>query len=244
MSPMISRRSATVSTLRAQVSKSVEKTGSEFDGIYVGHILTREHHPDADTLWVTTVDVGSVNIGEGGKPEPLQIVCGAQNFVAGDKVAVATIGTVMPDGMQIKKSKLRGVVSCGMNCSGRELGLSSDHAGIMILPEDAPVGTPFAEYLEMTDTIIDLEITPNRPDCLSMLGMAREVGAMYDLDVHPERFELVESEEDVSGLVAVDIEDPLRCPRYSARVIKGLKVGPSPEWLVDRLRACGGSFHQ
>jgi phenylalanyl-tRNA synthetase beta chain len=219
--------------------ESVEKTGAEFDGIFVGHILTREHHPDADTLWVTTVDVGAVNLGEDGKPEPLQIVCGAQNFVAGDKVAVATIGTVMPDGMQIKKSKLRGVVSCGMNCSGRELGLSSDHAGIMILPEDAPVGTPFAEYLGMTDTIIDLEITPNRPDCLSMLGMAREVGAIYDLDIHPEEFELVESEEDVTGLVAVEIEDPSRCPRYSARVIKGVKVGPSPEWLVDRLRACG-----
>jgi phenylalanyl-tRNA synthetase beta chain len=113
--------------------------------------------------------------------EPLQIVCGAQNFNAGDKIPVAMIGAEFGD-FKIKKSKLRGVTSYGMNCSARA-GPGLDHDGIMILPADAPVGTPFAEYMKLSDTIIDLEITPNRPDCLSVEGLAREVGAMYRTDV-------------------------------------------------------------
>ncbi|MBQ1448785.1 MAG: phenylalanine--tRNA ligase subunit beta, partial [Coriobacteriales bacterium] len=137
--------------------EGVERTGAKLDGIVVGHILTRDKHPDADTLWVTTVDVGEANVGKDGAPEPLQIVCGAQNFVAGDKVPVATVGTVMPDGNKIRKSKLRGIVSCGMNCSGRELGISNDHEGLLILPEDAPVGMPIADYLGIGDTVIDVE---------------------------------------------------------------------------------------
>lgn len=219
--------------------EGVEHTGAKLDGIVVGHILTRDKHPQADHLWVTTVDVGDANLGEDGKPEPLQIVCGAQNFVAGDKVPVATLGTVMPDGTKIKKSKLRGIPSCGMNCSGRELGVSSDHEGLMILPEDAPVGMAIADYLGQSDTVIDLEITPNRPDCLSMLGMAREVGAMYDTDYKPEHYELVEGNTDVHDLATVEVQDPELCPRYTARVIKNLKVGPSPDWLAQRVTACG-----
>ncbi|MGN0035365.1 MAG: phenylalanine--tRNA ligase subunit beta [Coriobacteriales bacterium] len=219
--------------------EGVERTGAKLDGIVVGHILTREAHPDSDHLWVTTVDVGNANLGEGGTPEPLQIVCGAQNFDAGDKVPVATVGTVMPDGTRIKKSKLRGVASCGMNCSGREIGVSSDHSGLLILPPDAPVGMPIADYLGISDTVIDLEITPNRPDCLSMTGMAREVGAMYDIDYIPEHYDLVEGDGDVTDLVSVEIEDPELCPRYTARVVKNLKVGPSPDWLARRVTACG-----
>ena len=219
--------------------EGVERTGAKLDGIVVGHILTRDKHPDADTLWVTTVDVGEANVGKDGAPEPLQIVCGAQNFVAGDKVPVATVGTVMPDGNKIRKSKLRGIVSCGMNCSGRELGISNDHEGLLILPEDAPVGMPIADYLGIGDTVIDVEITPNRPDCLSMLGMAREVGAMYDTGFTPEHYELTCKAEDVNGYATVEIEDSERCPRYTARVIKGVKVGPSPDWLAQRVAACG-----
>ncbi|MBQ6452905.1 MAG: phenylalanine--tRNA ligase subunit beta, partial [Coriobacteriales bacterium] len=213
--------------------EGITTTGSQFDGIFVGQILTREPHPESDHLWVTTVDVG--------QGEPLQIVCGAQNFVAGDKVPVATVGTTMPDGeTKIKKSKLRGVTSCGMNCSARELGLGDDHSGLMILPADAPVGMPIAQYLGISDTIIDVEITPNRPDCLSMYGMAREVGAMYDLDVTPERFELVEdSSRKAEDYVNVVIDDPVRCPRYTARIIENVKIGPSPDWLVKRLQAMG-----
>ena len=211
--------------------EGVSTTGANLEGIVVGHILTREAHPDSDHLWVTTVDVG-----EG---EPLQIVCGAQNFQAGDKVPVAKIGTIMPDGTKIKKGKLRGVESCGMNCSGRELGVSDDHSGLLILPEDASVGIPIGQYLGLTEVVIDAEITPNRPDCMSMVGMAREVGAIYDLDVHYEPKRLEATGEDVSGLVEVEILDGERCPRYTARVIKGVKIGPSPDWLVKRVTAAG-----
>jgi phenylalanyl-tRNA synthetase beta chain len=184
--------------------------------------------------------VGERNLGESGQPEPLQIVCGAQNFVAGDKVAVATIGTIMPDGMQIKKSKLRGVASQGMNCSSRELGLGADHEGIMILATDAPVGTPLAQYLESSDTILDLEITPNRPDCMSMLGVAREVAAVYGTTYQLGR-DVPEPEfaEDVNDYLRVTIDDPKRSARYTGRIIKGVKIGPSPDWLAERVAAAG-----
>ena len=252
------------------VVESVEVVGEAFDNIVIGQILTKEKHPDADTLWLTTVDVGSYNLGENGVPTPLQIVCGAQNFVAGDKVPVALVGAVLPGGMEIKKARVRGIYSCGMNCSARELGLGTDHDGIMILDADAPVGLSFAEYLDATDTIIDLEITPNRPDCLSMLGIAREVGAIYDKPFsmgraipgpavgesvagEPAVGELVAggpvasesvaagplASEQVEDLVRVTIDDATRCPRYVARVIKGVKIGPSPDWLVERVTAAG-----
>ena len=219
--------------------EGVEQTGASLNNVVIGHLLTKEHHPNADTLWVTTVDVGECNLGEDGKPEPLQIVCGAQNFNAGDKIVVAMIGAELPGDVKIKKSKLRGVVSYGMNCSGRELGVSSDHEGIMILPADAPVGTPIAEYLGIGDTVLDLEITPNRPDCMSMLGMAREVGAMYGVPCHFDAPELVEGGEKAADLVKVTIDDPERCPRYTARVIKGAKIAPSPKWLAERVTAAG-----
>ncbi len=152
--------------------ESAKSAGAALDNIVVGQIVAKDQHPEADKLWVTKVDVG----GE----EPLQIVCGAQNFNAGDKVPVAMVGATLPDGMTIKKAKLRGVESRGMNCSARELGLGDDHEGLMILPADAPVGMPFAEYAGLSDTILELEITPNRPDCLSVAGVAREVGAVFD----------------------------------------------------------------
>ncbi len=220
--------------------EGIEQTGASMDNIVVGHILTRDKHPNADTLWVTTVDVGEHNLGEDGNPEPLQIVCGAQNFVAGDKVPVALVGAELPGGIKIKKSKLRGIASCGMNCSGRELGISIDHEGLLILPEDAPVGMPIADYLQIGDVIFDLEITPIRPDCMSMLGMAREVGAIFDADMTYEPPVLVEdSSEKAADLVTVTIDDAQRCPRYTARILKGAKIGPSPDWLAERIIAAG-----
>ena len=154
--------------------EAVERTGAALDGVVVGHVLTCEQHPDSDHMHVVTVDVGA--------GEPVQIVCGAPNIAAGIKVPVACVGAVLPGDLKIKKSKLRGVPSCGMCCSQRELGMGGDHAGIWVLPEDAPVGVPIADYAQLADTVLDLEITPNRPDCLSMVGMAREVGAMYRTD--------------------------------------------------------------
>lgn len=218
----------------------IETIGSGFEGIVVGHIVKKERHPNADTLWVTTVDVGTRNLGEDGNPEPLQIVCGAQNFSEGDKVAVALIGAELPGNIKIKKSKLRGVESRGMNCSSKELGLGEDHEGIMILPVDAPVGMAFAEYQGMSDTVLDLEITPNRPDCMSMLGVAREVAAVYETEYTIGReIDWPLHGGNVSDLVSVEIADPTRCARYTARVISDVSISASPEWLAERVTAAG-----
>lgn len=225
--------------------EGVERTGDIYDHVVTGQILEKEAHPDSDHMWVTKVDVGSANVDKEGNPEPLQIVCGAQNFNQGDHVVVATIGAVLLGDFKIKKSKLRGVVSCGMNCSARELGIGSDHDGIMILPEDAPIGMPLADYLNLSDTILDLEITPNRPDCLSMVGMAREVGAMYAADAKNPLDEMEAALKEASDMPSVDelasvtVKDVDRCPRYTARVIKNVKVGPSPDWLAERVTAAG-----
>lgn len=225
--------------------EGVERSGDAFEHVVTGQILEKQPHPDSDHMWVTKVDVGSANVDKAGNPEPLQIVCGAQNFNQGDHVVVATIGAVLPGDFKIKKSKLRGVVSCGMNCSSRELGLGADHDGIMILPEDAPIGMPLADYLKLSDTILDLEITPNRPDCLSMVGMAREVGAMYGVDAKNPLDEMEAalkedaSQSAVSDLVDIEVADTQRCGRYAARVIKNVKVGPSPDWLAERVTATG-----
>ena len=221
--------------------EGIEKTGAAFDNVVTAQVVEKKQHPDSDHMWVCKVDVGSNNVDADGNPEPLQIVCGAQNFNEGDHIVTAMIGAVLPGDFKIKKSKLRGVTSMGMNCSARELGLGNDHDGIMILPEDAPVGVPFAEYAGMSDTVLDLEITPNRPDCLSMVGMAREVGAMYRADVALPIYELEEDATlpNVSDLATVEIADSARCARYTARVIKNVKIGPSPAWLAERVTAAG-----
>ena len=220
--------------------EGVERVGADLDHVVTAQVLEKAPHPDSDHMYVCKVDVGEKNLGADGKPEPLQIVCGAQNFNAGDHIVTAMIGAVLPGDVKIKKSKLRGVVSCGMNCSERELGLGNDHAGIMILPEDAPVGMDFTDYMGMSDTVIDCEITPNRPDCLSMTGMAVEVSAMLDEDTHIE-LPKVQKEQgpDVSELVDVTIDDPELCQRYTARVVRNVKIGPSPEWLARRVIAAG-----
>ena len=220
--------------------ESIDTVGESFDNIVTARVVSKEPHPDSDHMWVTKVDVGRFNLGEDGEPEPLQIVCGAQNFEAGDHIVTALIGAELPGGIKIKKSKLRGVVSYGMNCSARELGLSGDHSGIMILPEDAPVGVPFAEYRGTSDVVLDCEITPNRPDCLSMLGIAREVGAIFDRDTH---VDLPAIKQEVGRPTADElslaIADEGLCDRYVARIVRNVKVGPSPSWMVDRLAAAG-----
>lgn len=217
--------------------EGVEKIGASFDGVVVGFVESCEVHPDSDHMHVVSVSVGG--------DEPVQIVCGAPNIAQGIKVPVATVGAVLPGDFKIKKSKLRGVTSCGMCCSQRELGMGSNHEGIWILPEDAPVGMPIADYLKLSDTVLDLEVTPNRPDCLSVVGMARELGAMYREDYESPLtamaagLELDATAVPVDQAVRVTIDDAVRCPRYSARVIRGCKVGPSPDWMVERLAAIG-----
>ena len=220
--------------------EAVERVGANLDHVVTAKVISKQPHPDSDHMYVCQVDVGEKNLGADGKPEPLQIVCGAQNFNEGDHIVTAMIGAVLPGDFKIKKSKLRGVASMGMNCSERELGLGNDHDGIIILPEDAPVGMDFTDYRGMSDTVIDCEITPNRPDCLSMCGMAVEVSAMLDEDTHIELPHVqAECGPDAHDLVDVAIDNAELCQRYTARVVRNVKIGPSPEWLARRVIAAG-----
>ena len=220
--------------------EGVETVGARLEHVVTGQVVSKQPHPDSDHMWLCKVSVGDKNVDADGNPEPLQIVCGAQNFQEGDHIVVAMIGAELPGGVKIKKSKLRGVQSCGMNCSERELGLGGDHDGIMILPSDAPVGMPLTQYMGTSDVVLDCEITPNRPDCLSMVGMACEVGAVLDEDTHIELpAPAAESGPDANELVEVRIENPELCSRYVARVVRGVRIGPSPEWLARRVIAAG-----
>ena len=200
----------------------IDLEGNNDDYFVVGEVLTCEKHPDADKLKVTTVKVS--------EDEVLQIVCGAPNVEAGQKVVVSLIGAMMPSGLLIKKSKLRGVESNGMLCSEDELGIGSDKDGIIILPEDAPVGVPFKDYLGINDTVFELEITPNRPDCLSHIGIARELSAYYGKELkYPETEIKNEIEEKTSDNVKVTIEDSNLSRRYVTRILKNVTVKESPK---------------
>lgn len=221
--------------------EAVERVGANLDHVVTAQVVKKTPHPDSDHMFVTLVDVGKNNVDAEGNPEPLQIVCGAQNFNEGDHIVTAMIGAVLPGDFKIKKSKLRGVDSCGMNCSSRELALGDDCGGIMILPDDAPIGMPITDYLGMSDTVLDCEMTPNRPDCLSMTGVAVEVSAMYDEDTHIALPTIqMEQGSDASDFVDVAIDDASLCSRYTARVVRNVKIGASPEWLARRVTAAGG----
>ena len=199
--------------------------------IVVGHVLTKEAHPDSDHLAVCTVDAG--------QEEVLNIVCGAPNVAAGQKVPVALVGTTMPGGMVIKKAKLRGVPSFGMICSERELGLSEDHNGIMVLPEGFKVGTRLIDALDLDTEILEIGITPNRGDCLSVLGLAREASATFGRPLKLHTPEVKGCGGSIAELVDIDIEDGDLCPRYTARMVKNVKIQPSPAWMRERLRNSG-----
>ncbi|MFZ5470543.1 MAG: phenylalanine--tRNA ligase subunit beta [Myxococcota bacterium] len=211
--------------------EGVERLGDALRGVVVAKILSSEKHPNADKLSVTKVDVGEA--------APLQIVCGAKNYQVGDKVPLATAGTTLPNGTHITASSLRGVESFGMLCSARELGLSQDAAGLVILDPGAPVGAPIAKVLGRDDVVLEVNVTPNRPDALSHLGIAREVAVLSEKPLQKPVARLAEVKERAADKVKIRIEDPERCPRYAARVIEGVTIGPSPAWLASRLEACG-----
>jgi phenylalanyl-tRNA synthetase beta chain len=205
-----------------------EALGASLDGVVVGRIEKAEQHPQADKLKVC-----SVNIGAG---ENLQIICGAPNAREGLKVAVATIGSVLPGDFKIKKAKLRGVESYGMLCSGKELELSDDHDGIMELGSDAELGQPLAEYLGLKDTAIDIDLTPNRGDCLGIKGIAIEVGVLTQTQVKP--VEIRPQPVTIEDRVEVKLNAPQANPRFVARVIKGINLNAqTPEWMKARLLA-------
>ncbi len=215
--------------------ESYEKLGPpQLDNVVVGQVVRYDQHPDADRLRCCIVTTG----GEG---EPHQIVCGAKNFEAGDKVMVALPGAVLPGNFKIKKSKLRGQPSEGMMCSAKELHIGQDHEGIMIIDPEVELGTPLNEFYQDGDTVFDLEITPNRVDVLSHLGVARELSARFGLSVnYPEVKSSTENETAGEPLIsAVEVSAPEFCPHYTAICIRGVKVGPSPKWLKAALEATG-----
>ena len=212
----------------------VPDTNGNLASFRVGRVLSAEQHPNADRLRVCSVDLGG--------PEPAGIVCGAPNVAAGQTVAVALPGALLPGADKpLGVAKLRGVESRGMILSSRELGLGDDHSGIMELPEGPAPGTPLAEVLPLAETILELEITSNRPDCLSVYGVAREVHAVTGAELRPldESDPPALGEGDVRDLAAVEVLAPDLCPRYMARVLTGVSVGPSPPWLARRLEAAG-----
>lgn len=211
--------------------EGIEERGVTTDKVVVAQITSFEQHPNADKLSVCKVDDGSGS--------PRQIVCGAKNFKAGDKVPLALPGAVLPGGFAIKEGKLRGVDSLGMLCSGKELGLGEDHSGLLILDPASPVGTPFNQLFP-SDVLFDLEITPNRSDLLSHLGLARELAALTGLPLKGRRDHgKTDTPVQKAGDDQVLIKAPEACPLYTARLIKGVKVGPSPEWLKRRLESIG-----
>ena len=204
-------------------------------GVVVAQVLTCEAHPDSDHLHITTVNDGS--------PEPVQVVCGAPNVAAGQKVLFARIGTVLPGDFKIKKSKIRGVESFGMICAEDELGIGASHAGIMVLPADAVVGTPAKEYLQLKDeAVIEYEITANRIDAASHIGVARDLyGYLKSRDI-PARLCIpsVDAFQEGEGeSIPVEVLDTAGAPRYVGITVKGVQVAPSPEWLQERLLSIG-----
>jgi phenylalanyl-tRNA synthetase beta chain len=201
------------------------------DQLVVGHVVEVEKHPNADKLTVCQVDTGN--------GEPSQIVCGAPNVAAGQKVVVALLGAKLANGMEIGKAKIRKFESFGMICAEDEIGLGDDHEGIIVLPDDAEIGTPFLRVMHMDGEQIETDVTPNRPDTLSHIGTARDVAAMLGNPLKMPEISLVEDGPDVNELASVEIDDPVGCPRYAARVIQNVKIGPSPDWLTGRLRQVG-----
>lgn len=211
--------------------EGVESVGGAPAGVVVAEVLEVSAHPDSDHLHLCKVEYG---VGE----QPV-IVCGAPNVAAGGKYPFAPLGTVLPGGFKIEKRKVRGVESCGMLCAADELGLSKDHSGLMVLDGKWTPGTKLTEIVGEPETVLELEITPNRPDELSLIGVAREVAALYGSTLRMPSVTLKEEGGPVEEATRVAVEAPEDCLRYSARVLKNVKVGPSPAWMQKRLEAAG-----
>ncbi|MDE0086741.1 MAG: phenylalanine--tRNA ligase subunit beta [Candidatus Poribacteria bacterium] len=211
--------------------ESVKQLGAALEGVVVGKVTSIKPHPNADKLVLCQVDIGET--------DTLQIVCGAPNVYEDMFAPVATVGTELSTGITIKRAKLRGEESHGMLCSEKELGISDEAAGLMELSSDLSIGSPLTEALGLDDTVFELEITPNRPDCLSMIGVAREIRAETGNDLKLPQVDLQEGEADINELTSVTIDAPDLCPRYAARVIRGVKIGESPAWLKQRLESIG-----
>jgi phenylalanyl-tRNA synthetase beta chain len=225
--------------------EGIEQIAPTFDGVFIAKVLHVERHPNADRLNLCDVDAGSAG--------HFKVVCGAPNARAGITVALAKVGArlaagahgqgtgKLEDAVPLQAAVIRGVASEGMLCSEMELGLSTDHQGILELPHDAPTGNDLASYLQMADTVLDIAITPNRGDCLSILGLAREIAALFDLRLHPPRLRPIKSPKTyaATNLLSVEISASELCPRYAALPMEKIKIGPSPVLIRRRLELCG-----
>lgn len=223
-------------TMSGSKVEGYESMGDAVQNVVTGKVLTCEDHPDSDHLHVCTVDAGTGEI--------LQIVCGAPNVKAGIIVPVALVGAVLPGG-KIKKGKLRGVESNGMLCSHDEIGITEDmlgyepEYGILILPDDTPVGKDIKDIFGMNETVVEFEITSNRPDCFSIIGLARETAATFNKKFTIPEVKFTENNENIADTISVEVQDRDKCKRYCARMVKNVKIGPSPSWMQRRLAACG-----
>jgi phenylalanyl-tRNA synthetase beta chain len=211
----------------------IDVVGGTWEHVLVGQVTALDKHPNADRLKLATIDLGT---------ERMTVVTGAPNLEVGQKVPFAKVGARLIDGhtgqvAELKPAKIRGVKSEGMACSEKELGISDNHQGIMILPADAPVGVPLSQYLG--DTICDIKVTPNRADCLSVTGIAREVAALTDQRTHIQEPGYAEEGEPIHNFISIEIADPDLCSRYCASLVTGVKIGPSPQWMQQRLIAGG-----
>jgi phenylalanyl-tRNA synthetase beta chain len=220
-------------TMAGSEVSEILSTSGNWDKISVARVVDVSRHPNADRLHLATVDLGD---------ERITVVCGAPNVAVGQKVAFARLGAELIDGHSgqpaiLKAARIRGVESAGMVCSEKELGLSDYHEGILVLPQDAPVGTPLADYLG--DNVLDVDVTPNRPDCLSVLGIAREVAALTGQTVREPSLDYPEEGRPAKERAKIEIADRDLCPRYCATIIDGVRIGPSPPWLQERLLAAG-----
>ncbi len=224
-------------TLSGSKVEGFAEVGEAVQNVVIGKILEKEKHPDADKLWICKVDVGT--------SEPLQIVTAAQNMEAGDTVAVALHGATLPGGITIKTGKLRGVVSQGMFCSHEELGLAlSDipgaaEDGIIVFPEAYAPGTNVKKVVGLDDVVVDFEITSNRPDCLSAIGLGRETAATFGKPFVTHTPKATGNDENINDFIKVQVQAPEKCTRYIARGVKNIRIAPSPRWMRDRLTASG-----
>ena len=222
-------------TMSGSKVEGIENLGDEIENVVTGKILSVEKHPDADKLKICQVDVGS---------ETIQIVTGADNVKPGQTVPVAKDGARLPGGKKIKKGKLRGVVSNGMMCSYEEIGMTKEdfpdaEYGILILEDGLPLGKDIKEVFGLDNPVVEFEITSNRPDCFSIIGLARETAVTFNRPFHLHTPEVKGSGDDIHNYMKVTVDEPALCKRYTAKMVKNVKIGPSPRWMVDRLRSCG-----
>ena len=224
-------------TMSGSKVEGVENLGAELDKIVVGKVLSCQMHPDSDHLHICMVDVGEA--------EPIQIVCGAPNVAQGQKVPVALNGATLPGGIKIKKGKLRGVESNGMICSSDEMGIDNSRLGyepeygILVLDENAEIGSDVKDLFGLNENVVEFEITSNRPDCFSIIGLARETAATFKKPFNIPVPKFSENGGDINDLIKIEIADKDKCKRYCGRVVQNVKIGPSPKWMRERLEACG-----